>query len=144
MFLVKNFVITNMDTLVKHSSLWYWYVGQRVDIHILCVNFQTGVYKVKTSSSLGKLLLVKVEKDPYLFLPEDEWYCSKIEVTTPENEEIVFPCYRWLSRGEVAELRGGKGLLFKVHCYCSWHPASFTRLIINLHYGMYFFCVSKE
>ncbi|PWA27854.1 hypothetical protein CCH79_00000390 [Gambusia affinis] len=74
--------------------------------------YNTGVYKVKTSSSLGKLLLVKVEKDPYLFLPEDEWYCSKIEVTTPENEEIVFPCYRWLSRGEVAELRGGKGVTF--------------------------------
>ncbi|XP_049915018.1 hydroperoxide isomerase ALOXE3-like [Epinephelus moara] len=70
----------------------------------------TGIYTVKTSSSLGKLLLVKVEKDPFLFLPEDEWYFSKIVVTTPEGEAILFPCYRWISRGELVELRGGKAM----------------------------------
>ncbi|XP_054877421.1 hydroperoxide isomerase ALOXE3-like [Poeciliopsis prolifica] len=73
---------------------------------------KTGTYKVKTISSLGTLLLIKVEKDPFLLFPEDEWYCSKIEVTTPEGEEILFPCYRWISRGEFVELRGGKGLTF--------------------------------
>lgn len=72
---------------------------------------QTGIYTVKTSLSLGKLLLVKVEKDPFLLLPEDEWFCSKIVVTTPEGDIILFPCYRWISRGEVVELRGGRGLL---------------------------------
>uniref|UniRef100_A0A3B4X4N9 Uncharacterized protein n=1 Tax=Seriola lalandi dorsalis TaxID=1841481 RepID=A0A3B4X4N9_SERLL len=61
-------------------------------------------------SSLGKLLLVKVEKDPYLVLSEDEWYCSKIVVTTPEGDVILFPCYRWISRGELVELRGGREL----------------------------------
>uniref|UniRef100_A0A3B4V491 Hydroperoxide isomerase ALOXE3-like n=1 Tax=Seriola dumerili TaxID=41447 RepID=A0A3B4V491_SERDU len=65
-------------------------------------------YTIKTSSSLGKLLLVKVEKDPYLVLSEDEWYCSKIVVTTPEGNVILFPCYRWISRGELVELRGGR------------------------------------
>ncbi|KAL7387778.1 hypothetical protein ABVT39_000827 [Epinephelus coioides] len=69
-----------------------------------------GIYTVKTSSSLGKLLLVKVEKDPLLFLPEDEWYFSKVVVTTPEGEAILFPCYRWISRGELVELRGGKAM----------------------------------
>ncbi|XP_049915015.1 hydroperoxide isomerase ALOXE3-like [Epinephelus moara] len=68
----------------------------------------TSNYTVKTSSSLGKLLLVKVEKDPFLCLPEDEWFCSKIVVTTPEGEAILFPCYRWISRGELVELRGGR------------------------------------
>ncbi|XP_049913726.1 hydroperoxide isomerase ALOXE3-like [Epinephelus moara] len=70
----------------------------------------TGTYTMKTSSSLGKLLLVKVEKDPFLILPEDEWYFSKIVVTTPEGEAILFPCYRWISRGELVELRGGKAM----------------------------------
>ncbi|XP_071335429.1 hydroperoxide isomerase ALOXE3-like [Trachinotus anak] len=70
----------------------------------------TGTYTMKTSSSLGKLLLVKVEKDPYFVLPEDEWYCSKIVVTTPERDVILFPCYRWISRGELVELRGGKAM----------------------------------
>uniref|UniRef100_A0A3B5QU52 Hydroperoxide isomerase ALOXE3-like n=1 Tax=Xiphophorus maculatus TaxID=8083 RepID=A0A3B5QU52_XIPMA len=84
----------------------------RTELNNLGIDFITRAYKVKTSSSLGKLLLVKVEKDPFLLFPEDEWYCSKIEVTTPEDEEIVFPCYRWISRGEFVELRGGKGLTF--------------------------------
>ena len=73
--------------------------------------FQTATYTMKTSLSLGKLLLVKVEKDPYFVLPEDEWYCSSIVVTTPEGDVILFPCYRWISRGELVELRGGRGLL---------------------------------
>uniref|UniRef100_A0A672HFQ2 Si:dkey-17e16.9 n=1 Tax=Salarias fasciatus TaxID=181472 RepID=A0A672HFQ2_SALFA len=69
----------------------------------------TRTYTVKTTTSLGKLLLLKVEKDPFFILSEDEWYCSKIVVTTPEGEAILFPCYRWISRGELVELRGGKG-----------------------------------
>lgn len=75
------------------------------------VHFKTGTYTITTSLSLGKLLLVKVEKDPYFVLPEDEWYCSKIVVTTPEGDAILFPCHRWISRGELVELRGGRGLL---------------------------------
>ncbi|XP_034435258.1 arachidonate 12-lipoxygenase, 12R-type-like [Hippoglossus hippoglossus] len=73
---------------------------------------KTGTYTVKTSPSLGKLLLVKVEKDPYLHFPEDEWYCSTIEVTTPEGDAILFSCHRWISRGEYVELRGGRAMKF--------------------------------
>ncbi|XP_075940620.1 hydroperoxide isomerase ALOXE3-like [Anarhichas minor] len=71
---------------------------------------KTGNYTMSTNLSLGKLLLVKVEKDPSLILPEDEWYFSKIVVTTPEGEAILFPCYRWISGGELVELRGGRAL----------------------------------
>ncbi|XP_012722835.2 hydroperoxide isomerase ALOXE3 [Fundulus heteroclitus] len=71
---------------------------------------KTRMYTVNTGSSLGKLLLVKVEKDPFFIFPEDEWYCSTIEVTTPEGDAVVFPCYRWISRGEFVELRGGKAM----------------------------------
>ncbi|XP_030261043.1 hydroperoxide isomerase ALOXE3-like [Sparus aurata] len=70
----------------------------------------TGTYTIKTSSTLGKLLLVKVEKDPFLVRKDDEWYCSKIVVTTPEGEVLLFPCYRWISREELVELRGGRAM----------------------------------
>ncbi|XP_058468854.1 hydroperoxide isomerase ALOXE3-like [Solea solea] len=71
----------------------------------------TGTYTIKTSSSLGRLLLVKVEKDPcFLFSEDDEWYCSTIVATTPEGEVILFPCHRWISRGEDVELRGGRAM----------------------------------
>ncbi|XP_071335430.1 hydroperoxide isomerase ALOXE3-like [Trachinotus anak] len=87
--------------------------SERTELDNFGVDFRTGMtsmYTVKTSSSLGKLLLVKVEKDPYFVLPEDEWYCSKIVVTTPEGDVILFPCYRWISRGELVELRGGRAM----------------------------------
>ncbi|XP_060947563.1 hydroperoxide isomerase ALOXE3-like [Limanda limanda] len=77
----------------------------------LCTG-KIGTYTVKTSSSLGKVLLVKVEKNPRLFTLEDEWYCSTIEVTTPEGDAILFPCHRWISSGEYVELRGGRAMKF--------------------------------
>uniref|UniRef100_A0A8C8HKX3 Uncharacterized protein n=1 Tax=Oncorhynchus tshawytscha TaxID=74940 RepID=A0A8C8HKX3_ONCTS len=57
---------------------------------------------------------VKLEKEQYLFLPENKWFCSKVVVTTPEHDVIYFPCYKWVSRGEVVELRGGKGVMFEL------------------------------
>uniref|UniRef100_A0A3B4X0M6 Hydroperoxide isomerase ALOXE3-like n=1 Tax=Seriola lalandi dorsalis TaxID=1841481 RepID=A0A3B4X0M6_SERLL len=87
--------------------------SERTELDNFGVDFNTGmtsIYTVKTCSSLGKLLLVNVEKDPYFCLPENQWYCSKIVVTTPEGDVILFPCYRWISRGELVELRGGRGL----------------------------------
>uniref|UniRef100_H2VCF5 Uncharacterized protein n=1 Tax=Takifugu rubripes TaxID=31033 RepID=H2VCF5_TAKRU len=63
----------------------------------------------KTKFPLGKLLMLKVTKEARR-LSDDEWYCSKIVVKTPEGEEILFPCYRWISNGELVELRGGRGL----------------------------------
>ncbi|XP_042359021.1 hydroperoxide isomerase ALOXE3-like [Plectropomus leopardus] len=87
--------------------------SERTELDSAGADFKTGMtgnYSVKTSLSLGKLLLVKVEKDPFLFLPEDEWYCSKVVVTPPEGEAILFPCYRWISRGELVELRGGRAM----------------------------------
>uniref|UniRef100_A0A8C2ZED8 Uncharacterized protein n=1 Tax=Cyclopterus lumpus TaxID=8103 RepID=A0A8C2ZED8_CYCLU len=76
-------------------------------------SLDTGTYTLSTNLSLEKLLLIKVEKDPFCYLPEDEWYLSKIVVTTPEGEAILFPCYRWISRGELVELRGGRGLMYQ-------------------------------
>uniref|UniRef100_A0A8C7HYF1 Uncharacterized protein n=1 Tax=Oncorhynchus kisutch TaxID=8019 RepID=A0A8C7HYF1_ONCKI len=63
-------------------------------------SLQTGTYTVTTASTLGQLLLVKLEKQQYLFLPENKWFCSKVVVTTPEHDVIYFPCYKWVSRGE--------------------------------------------
>ncbi|KAM8725494.1 polyunsaturated fatty acid lipoxygenase ALOX15B-like isoform 3-T3 [Acanthopagrus schlegelii] len=67
-----------------------------------------GTYSVTTLFSLGCLLLLKLEKDPFHESPERDWFCSKVVVTTPQEDEILFPCHRWLSRGEFLLLRGGR------------------------------------
>uniref|UniRef100_A0A8C5BSM5 Hydroperoxide isomerase ALOXE3-like n=1 Tax=Gadus morhua TaxID=8049 RepID=A0A8C5BSM5_GADMO len=68
---------------------------------------KTRSYSVQSSQPLGDLLLLKVEMDPLQLLPEDQWFCSKIVVTTPEGDVVLFPCHQWVSRGDVVELRGG-------------------------------------
>ncbi|XP_035535059.1 hydroperoxide isomerase ALOXE3-like [Morone saxatilis] len=107
--------VTNAGTLDHIHVILIGTKGksERTELDNFGVDFKTGttgIYTVKTSLSLGKLLLIKVEKDALFFLPEDEWYCSKIVVTTPEGDVILFPCYRWISRGELVELRGGRAM----------------------------------
>ncbi|XP_072306319.1 polyunsaturated fatty acid lipoxygenase ALOX8-like [Eucyclogobius newberryi] len=65
-------------------------------------------YSVKTPSSLGTLLLVRLDKEAVILLPENEWYCRSVRVCTPEGATLLFPCYRWISRGELVELREAK------------------------------------
>ncbi|XP_029281708.1 hydroperoxide isomerase ALOXE3-like [Cottoperca gobio] len=87
--------------------------SERTELDNFGIDFKTGTtgnYTLKSKSSLGKLLLVKVEKDPFFVPLEDEWYFSKVVVTTPEGDVLLFPCYRWISRGELVELRGGRAL----------------------------------
>ncbi|XP_076001989.1 polyunsaturated fatty acid lipoxygenase ALOX15B-like [Genypterus blacodes] len=69
---------------------------------------QTGNFTVTTLFSLGCLLLLKLERDPYHELPETEWFCSTIVVTVPKEDVLLFPCHRWVSRGERVVLRGGR------------------------------------
>uniref|UniRef100_A0A8C7MMU4 Uncharacterized protein n=1 Tax=Oncorhynchus kisutch TaxID=8019 RepID=A0A8C7MMU4_ONCKI len=91
--------------------------SERTNLANCVLDVMTGkvrTYTVTTASTLGQLLLVKLEKQQYLFLPENKWFCSKVVVTTPEHDVIYFPCYKWVSRGEVVELRGGKGVMFEL------------------------------
>ncbi|XP_051532848.1 hydroperoxide isomerase ALOXE3 [Myxocyprinus asiaticus] len=74
-------------------------------------DFKTGMkmkYNVTTKYSLANLLLIRLEKENYMFLPENDWFCSLISVRTPERDVIHFPCYRWMAEGEVIELREAK------------------------------------
>ncbi|KAM3602505.1 uncharacterized protein V6R79_005352 [Siganus canaliculatus] len=69
---------------------------------------KVGTFSVTTLFSLGCLLLLKLENDPFHESPERDWFCSKIVLKTPEEDEILFPCYKWLSTGESVLLRGGR------------------------------------
>ncbi|CAN9507480.1 unnamed protein product [Ophioblennius macclurei] len=72
----------------------------------------TRIYTIKSEKPLGEHLIVKVEKEKLWFTIEDEWFCSHIVVTTPEGGDVLFPCHRWISSGELVELRGGKAMKF--------------------------------
>uniref|UniRef100_A0A673I173 Hydroperoxide isomerase ALOXE3-like n=1 Tax=Sinocyclocheilus rhinocerous TaxID=307959 RepID=A0A673I173_9TELE len=86
-------------------------VSERAKLDSYGRDFKTGMkvkYKVITRFTLANLLLIRLEKDNLMFLPENDWFCSLVKVRTPEKDVIHFPCYRWMAEGEVIELREAK------------------------------------
>uniref|UniRef100_A0A4W5QTA3 Lipoxygenase domain-containing protein n=1 Tax=Hucho hucho TaxID=62062 RepID=A0A4W5QTA3_9TELE len=66
---------------------------------------------VSCPSSLGHLEFVVLESEPNLpfcFLDND-WFCSKVVVTTPEGDTVNFPCYHWISGNERLVFREATG-----------------------------------
>nr|XP_061794001.1 polyunsaturated fatty acid 5-lipoxygenase-like isoform X2 [Nerophis lumbriciformis] len=66
-------------------------------------------YLVRVDENLGELLLLKLEKRKYWV--QDDWYCSYISVKTPDGDNVVFPCYRWLVDDKEVVLRDGRAHL---------------------------------
>uniref|UniRef100_A0A8C1QBV0 Si:dkey-17e16.9 n=1 Tax=Cyprinus carpio TaxID=7962 RepID=A0A8C1QBV0_CYPCA len=88
-------------------------VSERTKLDSYGRDFKTGMkvkYKVITRFTLANLLLIRLEKDHFMFLPENDWFCSLVNIRTPEKDVIHFPCYRWMGEGEVIELREARGL----------------------------------
>uniref|UniRef100_A0A3Q3EC95 Hydroperoxide isomerase ALOXE3-like n=1 Tax=Hippocampus comes TaxID=109280 RepID=A0A3Q3EC95_HIPCM len=75
-------------------------------------DLQVGTFSVTSAFTLGFLLLLQVEKDPFHESEAKPWFCSTIAVRTPEDDDVFFPCYKWLSRGDLVLLRGGRGMAF--------------------------------
>lgn len=69
-------------------------------------------------------------------------------VTTPEGDVILYPCYRWIGRGEIVELRGGRGLHQCPQITDSYILTSVLHLVgfvhLNLTAIMFFSCPSNE
>uniref|UniRef100_A0A3B1KIA6 Uncharacterized protein n=1 Tax=Astyanax mexicanus TaxID=7994 RepID=A0A3B1KIA6_ASTMX len=66
-------------------------------------------FTVQTDASLGKIDLIGLEKEQYLFLFDDDWFCCKVVVKTPDQKELHFPCYRWINERQLVYLREGTG-----------------------------------
>ncbi|XP_061560234.1 polyunsaturated fatty acid lipoxygenase ALOX8-like isoform X2 [Phycodurus eques] len=69
---------------------------------------KVGMFSVTSAFTLRFLLLLQLEKDPFREFQDAEWFCSTVVVRTPEDDDVFFPCYKWLSRGELVLLRGGR------------------------------------
>ncbi|XP_041641560.1 polyunsaturated fatty acid lipoxygenase ALOX15B-like [Cheilinus undulatus] len=83
--------------------------------------FSTGAvstFTVSTPDSIGKLLLIELDKQPLPFFPQDSWYPSKVKVKSPEGHIYSFPIYRWINDGEVHRFREGTAL----RVYEDTHP----------------------
>ncbi|XP_046901366.1 polyunsaturated fatty acid lipoxygenase ALOX15B-like [Hypomesus transpacificus] len=65
------------------------------------------LFTVHCPASLGRLLLVELDKKTLPLMPQNAWFCSKVTVETPEGETAHFPVYRWISDQEKHLFREG-------------------------------------
>ncbi|XP_030587259.1 arachidonate 12-lipoxygenase, 12R-type-like [Archocentrus centrarchus] len=67
-------------------------------------------FTVSCSTSLGKLVLIELDKQPLPLFPDDAWFCAKVEVKSPEGDTYNFPIYRWITDSKVYRFKDGKAL----------------------------------
>ncbi|XP_075888123.1 polyunsaturated fatty acid lipoxygenase ALOX15B-like [Nelusetta ayraudi] len=67
-------------------------------------------FSVCCPTSLGKLVLIEVDKKPLPFFPEDAWFPCNVKVNSPEGDIYNFPIHRWICGREVHLFRDGKAL----------------------------------
>ncbi|KAM3864529.1 arachidonate 12-lipoxygenase, 12R-type-like [Diretmus argenteus] len=67
-------------------------------------------FSVSCPTSLGKLVLIEIDKKQPPLFPEDSWFPSNVQVKSPEGDTYHFPVYRWISDREVTLFREGKAL----------------------------------
>uniref|UniRef100_A0A3P9CVL9 Hydroperoxide isomerase ALOXE3-like n=1 Tax=Maylandia zebra TaxID=106582 RepID=A0A3P9CVL9_9CICH len=65
-------------------------------------------FKVSCSTSLGNLVLIELDKQSLPLFPEDDWFCAKVEVKSPEGDIYSFPVYRWIADSKVHRFKDGK------------------------------------
>ncbi|XP_030270904.1 hydroperoxide isomerase ALOXE3-like isoform X1 [Sparus aurata] len=67
-------------------------------------------FTVSCSVSIGKLVLIELDKQRFSLFPEEDWFPAKVEVKSPEGDTYMVPIYRWITDSEVHRFREGTAL----------------------------------
>ncbi|XP_010772269.1 arachidonate 12-lipoxygenase, 12R-type-like, partial [Notothenia coriiceps] len=71
---------------------------------------QASSFNVSCRVSIGKLILIELDKQGLPLIPQDSWFPAKVEVESPEGDTYNFPIYRWIIDSEVERFREGTAL----------------------------------
>ncbi|XP_036955734.1 polyunsaturated fatty acid lipoxygenase ALOX15B-like isoform X2 [Acanthopagrus latus] len=67
-------------------------------------------FTVSCSVSIGKLVLIELDKQRFSLFPEEDWFPAKVEITSPEGDTYTVPIHRWITDSEVHRFREGTAL----------------------------------
>ncbi|XP_061535760.1 arachidonate 12-lipoxygenase, 12R-type-like [Phycodurus eques] len=67
-------------------------------------------YTVSCPNSLGRLVLIELDKRHHHLTPDDAWFPEKVEIKSPEGNIYTFPIHCWISDRETHRFREGKAL----------------------------------
>ncbi|XP_054866296.1 polyunsaturated fatty acid lipoxygenase ALOX15B-like [Amphiprion ocellaris] len=97
-----NIKLVGTDGESDHTWLTPWKIA---------LTFVKGLsFYVSCPTSLGKLVLIELDKQRLPLFPDDAWFPAKVEVKSPEGEIYNFPIYRWITDNEVHQFREGTAL----------------------------------
>ncbi|XP_030644125.1 hydroperoxide isomerase ALOXE3-like [Chanos chanos] len=57
-------------------------------------------FELNCPASIGTLLLMELKLNSFFHFGVNDWFCSKVIVTNPEGDTVLFPCHRWFSSEE--------------------------------------------
>uniref|UniRef100_A0A671TZE0 Hydroperoxide isomerase ALOXE3-like n=1 Tax=Sparus aurata TaxID=8175 RepID=A0A671TZE0_SPAAU len=67
-------------------------------------------FTVSCSVSIGKLVLIELDKQRFLFFPEEDWFPAKVVIKSPEGDTYTVPIYRWITDSKVHRYKEGTAL----------------------------------
>lgn len=70
---------------------------------------QVDEYTVRCQQDLGELIIIRLHKERYSFLPKNSWYCNYVQICAPDSRIYHFPAYRWMDGYETLALREATG-----------------------------------
>uniref|UniRef100_A0A8C7JY95 Uncharacterized protein n=1 Tax=Oncorhynchus kisutch TaxID=8019 RepID=A0A8C7JY95_ONCKI len=116
----------NIATGTTMNNIFIKLIGEKGESKRTWLTSLKGIFYQDTGSrefdvvcpfSLGKLVLIELDKQPLPLFPLDAWFPSKVVVTTPERGTCQFPVYCWIMDKEVHLFREGTGQ-HVVHLLC--------------------------
>ncbi|KAM3623392.1 uncharacterized protein V6R79_010613 [Siganus canaliculatus] len=96
--------LVGRDGESKHTSL-----DEPLDFRPFSIGAASRFF-VPCEKSVGKLVLIELDKKPFLSLVEDDWFVEKVQVKSPEGDKYTIPIYRWITGREVHRFREGTAL----------------------------------
>ncbi|XP_030644127.1 arachidonate 15-lipoxygenase B-like [Chanos chanos] len=92
--------ISSLTTTVVEDIPNYYYRG----LDNIIAEDDVNKFELSCPASIGTLLLLELQVKPLFDFGEADWFCSKVIVTTPEGDKVLFPCYRWFTGDEKWQL----------------------------------------
>uniref|UniRef100_A0A3Q1ITS4 Arachidonate 15-lipoxygenase type B n=1 Tax=Anabas testudineus TaxID=64144 RepID=A0A3Q1ITS4_ANATE len=86
-----------------------WLIGLKWPVAF--IGGEVSTFTVSCPTSLGKLVLIELDKQRLPIILQDPWFPAKVEVESPGGDIYKFPIYRWITDSEVHHFREGKGVL---------------------------------
>ncbi|XP_036955662.1 polyunsaturated fatty acid lipoxygenase ALOX15B-like isoform X2 [Acanthopagrus latus] len=110
----------SLDQAATYSDVYIKLVGTDGESHrtqlidhkgsLAFIKGAVSSFTVPCSVSIGKLLLIELDKQRFSFFPNEDWFPAKVEIKSPEEVTYTVPIYRWITDSKVHHFREGTAL----------------------------------